>query len=234
MKLKIGGKEKKKDDVKADGWLDEQIKKATLYIQEGKVSEGVDIFERIAEKLYSEGKKKEAATMYFIAGQALQEHRRWDESAALYEKAGAQHKVPEVFLMAAQNSKGEEQREYYKAAGRAYVMFGASAYSQIGDEQVVSKLVEAVDGDKNAGNRGRKKPGKLELEIEEGEKGHAGKAIAASFFMLAGFIFALILFSVNFTGFAVFDVSKDSSNFMGAFSFVIGLIGMFFYIKNRK
>ena len=49
-----------------------------------------------------------------------------------------------------------------------------------------------------------------------------------------GFVFALVFLTANITGNVVSEISKTGSNIFSAVFFVIGVIGVFLFIKNRE
>ncbi len=92
----------------------------------------------------------------------------------------------------------------------------------------------------NDGSSGQKFPRDVEKLIREGllEGGvdsgyHKSKASLSAMTSIMGLIGAFYFFSSNITGYAISNMTSSSSNVVGTVFLIIGLVGAFFYMRDR-
>jgi len=205
--------EKPKPVIKKEA-VDAVLKKAQAKAGEGSISASKTLFKRLAATLVHGGQEQEAQRILNYAGDFFKQSNYWDASNDMYELAGNQKGIAELWDYVA-SRKGEIKvgnREYQITEAdtkQAYQLAG-DAYTQLGDQK------KAQDRYARAGE----KIGDLEKFAE-----------AASVVMLLSGLFFL---SNNLTGNVILSTPGNVSNILGIALLVFGLLIGFFSIKSRK
>lgn len=198
------------------------VKRSKTYSQE-LYSDGRAL-ERQAKKQNNRSDKyrllSDAASKFFSAGRMYDVKKDFKRAAVAYRKAVKLSEKRE-------RAHYEMDKEEF---GKIYAIMRKHLPYKIRQNFIPSlrgeppdypeKLVAKLGGWSSRSRAAKKKKGRLEERVA------AGIAIG-------GFVLALVFISPNLTGKAIASVAVRNSNWLGVVLFLVGLVGSFFYLRNR-
>ena len=189
-----------------------QIQKADEMLKNGRVDDGIKLYDSVARFLEKQGMEKEAQQIYLRGGTALVQLKEWEPAIEMFEKAKApaETRVALYSQAALATSDFKLRKEYGTKASQLYEELG-DKYHQMGEKMRVVAL------------------GGLEEKMDKRET--LKKAAAVLIFL--GGLLGILGISFQYTGMVVADNASKISAF-GALFFVLGACAFMLFFKRKN